>query len=254
VFYATTKLDLSYNKLQGQVPHWLGELVNLDYLDLHDNPDLGGSLPSLTAYIITTYRTKISSVQVRVKPLGHGCKGIMDRLFIVGHVLAGYFDLVTDVLSIIEFGQQGSLYLMGLNIAFLLFNIGVAVGLEEGTWAESWDKKLSIIFQLSQITEAWEILTKGEQTPGFVQGKKVDAVCRSVPSVVLQLYGLLVTLNSLGTTGIFTITLSIVSGITGAAITLGTIAPKSGQGLFSLAFVIHFCYYVCELAVRLISI
>ena len=144
---------------------------------------------------------------------------------------------------------------MGINIAFLLFNIGVAVGLEEGTWVESWDKKLSIILQLSQLTEAWEILTstEGMQTPGFVQGKKVDAIFRSVPSVVLQMYGLLVTLDSLGTTGIFTITLSIVSGITGAAITLGTIAPKSGQGLFSLAFAIHFCYYVCELAVRLIS-
>ena len=98
-----TYLDLSDNKLQGRVPQWLGELVNLKYLDLSGNLGLGGSLPSLTASDIRTGGTKISTaVQVRVKPLGHGCMGIMDRLFIVGHVLAGYFDLVTDVLSIIE--------------------------------------------------------------------------------------------------------------------------------------------------------
>ena len=54
-------------------------------------------------------------------------------------------------------------------------------------------------------------------------------------------------------TGIMTLTISIAAGVTGSAMTLGSLAPKSGDSLFSYACAVHFCYYVCELTVRLLS-
>ena len=101
--------------------------------------------------------------------------------------------------------------------------------------------------------QAVETLSQGRQTESLVRSKKVDAVCRSVPSVVLQLYGLLLTLPSLGARGVLTIGLSVAVGVVGSATTLGSLAPKSGNGLFSYAFMVHWCYFVCELSMRLVS-
>jgi hypothetical protein len=109
------------------------------------------------------------------------------------------------------------------------------------------------VLQVQQAVQAVETLQQGKQTQQFVRGKKVDAVCRSVPSVVLQLYGLLVSLPSLGAKGALTISFSVVCGVVGAALTLGSLAEKAGNSMFSYAFSVHFCYYVCELAMRLVS-
>jgi len=92
------------------------------------------------------------------------------------------------------------------------------------------------------------------QTQSFVRSKKLDAVCRSLPSMVLQLYGLLATLPVQSKRGVALIALSIASGLTGAAMTLGSLAPKSGSSIFSRGFVVHFCYYVCELTMRVVSL
>jgi len=155
---------------------------------------------------------------------------------------------VTDVLYIVQFSTHGQQALMGLNIAFLLFNVCVDVAL-----MPDWRGRLLSVLQLQQAVQAVETLSQGKQTVSFVRSKKVDAVCRSVPSVVLQLYGLLLTLPSLGARGVLTIGLSVAVGVVGSATTLGSLAPKSGSGLFSSAFAVHWCYYVCELSMRLVS-
>jgi len=109
------------------------------------------------------------------------------------------------------------------------------------------------VLQVQQAAQAWETLRKGEQTFSFVRSKKVDAVCRSLPSIVLQLYGLMLTLPTLGASGVTTIGLSVIAGTLGSAMTLGSLAPKSGDGIFSFAFAVHLCYFVCELTARLVS-
>ena len=221
--------------------------MNLKSLDLSYNPDLGGSLPSMTCEI--RYKgTNISSVAIKTKPV----KSILDRLFVVAfvvaHVLMGYADLVTDVLSIVQFQREGNAVLMGLNLAFLLFNLCVDVALIPDARG-----KMLTVLQVQQAVQAYESLESGRQTDEFVRSKNVDAMCRSVPSIVLQLYGLLGTLPTLRATGIMTLTASVAVGVTGSAMTLGSLASKSGNSLFSYAFAVHFCYYVCELTVRLLS-
>lgn len=155
---------------------------------------------------------------------------------------------MTDVLSIAQFYQHGQFTLMGLNIAFLLFNLCLDVALIDGMKG-----KVLAVFQLQQVVEAMESLKKDRQTENFVRSKKVDAVCRSLPSIVLQLYGVLVELPSLGARGLLIIVLSVTLGITGSAMTLGSLAAKAGDKMISWAFVVHFYYYVCELTMRVVS-
>ena len=114
---ALTMLSLSSNQLRGEVPMWLGHLVSLQTLYLNDNPDLGGSLPSLACEIFYE-STKISGIKIKVKLLRHW----WDYLFVAVHALMGYADFVTDVLG-----------LMGLNVAFLVFNVYVDTLLQPDT-------------------------------------------------------------------------------------------------------------------------
>ena len=238
-----TELKLGGNNLQGEVPLWLNRSVNLRALDLSNNADLFGSLPSISCNVIIR-GTKIRNVKIKTKAL----KRWWDYMFVAVHALMGYADLTTDVLSIIQLGQHGQRGLMGLNVAFLLFNVFVDVLLQSDL-----QSRVLAMLQLQQAVQAWETLRSGEQTASFVRSKKVDAVCRSMPSIVLQLYGLLLSLTTLGASGVATIGLSVAVGVGNSAATLGSLAPKSGTSIFSFAFRVHLCYFVCELTARLIS-
>jgi hypothetical protein len=155
--------------------------------------------------------TRISTVSIKVKPLELWWNNPFlspDYWFVATHALTSYADLVTDVLSIVQFSTHGQQALMGLNLAFLLFNVCVDVAL-----MPDWRGRLLSVLQLQQAVQAVETLSQGRQTESFVRSKKVDAVCRSVPSVVLQLYGLLLTLPSLGARGVLTIGLSVAVGV-----------------------------------------
>ena len=164
------------------------------------------------------------------------------------HVLIGYLDVLTDVLSIMQFQKQGNKNLMAANIVFLLFNACVDVTLMPDAWG-----RVLALLQVQQIVQAYKSLYLEMQTESFSLSKKVDAICRSVPSIVLQLYGLLATLPALRSSEGAILVISVVTGVIGSAITLGTMAAKSGLNFFSVGFAVHFCYYVCELTARLLS-
>ena len=165
---ALTGLHLGSNKLQGEVPMWLGRLVNLKDLYLSNNPDLGGSLPSL-ACTVHIEGTKISSVRIKVKPLRHW----WDYLFVAVHALMGYADFVTDVLSIIQLGQHGQQGLMGLNVAFLLFNVCVDTLLQPDT-----PSRVLAVLQLQPAVQAWETLRRRRALCGRRRWTPCAAPCR----------------------------------------------------------------------------
>ena len=238
-----TELHLYENALIGEVPLWLGALIHLETIDLSTNPALGGSLPSLPCPC-SKQNTNISSVNIKIQRV----KTIFEKLFVIIHLLIGYLDLLTDVLSIMQFHKQGNAKLMAANIVFLVFNVCVDVALVPDTV----DKVLAVL-QVQQIVQAFKSMKSMQQTSIFVRSKKVDAICRSVPSIVLQVYGLLATLPALRSSEGFTLILSVVTSVVGSAISLGSLAPKAGFSLLSPRFVVHFCYYVCELTARLLS-
>ena len=240
---ALSWLKLDHNKLQS-LPDELGLLTNCVHLDVS-----GNAITLIPDSVLKLGVRKLDvSDQATVKLRTIPVRDALDQLCVVVHALMGYADLVTDVLAIVQFGQQGQEGLMGLNIIFLLLSLIVDVLLQSDLRGRA-----LVVLHLQQALQAFETIRVGYQTESFVRSKKVDAVCRSVPSIVLQLYGLLLTLPGLDSTGVATISLSIASGVLGSAMTLGSLAPKSGDSVFSRAFAVHFLYFICELIMRLFS-
>ena len=79
-----------------------------------------------------------------------------------------------------------------------------------------------------------------EQTVELLVNKKVDAICRSLPSVILQLYSLLIDLDDYppGSRTYKILIASVALGIFGPALTLAGIHSKTGDTIFSKQFVI----------------
>ena len=253
-----TDLNLSTNDLQGEVPMDLGKLELRKKLNLSYNPSLGGSLPAVASVI--DYRgTNINGVRIKVNRLNLVLKNpyLSPEYYLMAwQTLMGYGDLATDVLSIIQLGLHNQPALMGLNIAFLLLNTGINVLLQQPDKDGKPDThgRIMAALQLQPAVQAWETLRTGVQTQSLVRSSKVDAVCRSMPSIALQLYGLLLTLPTLSVAGVKTIAMSVAMGLMTSAMALGSLAPKSDDGIFSRAFVVHVCYFASELFARLVSI
>jgi hypothetical protein len=191
---------------------------------------------------VSIYNTAISRVTIKTKPLEHW----WDYCFVVAHVLIGYADLVSDILAINALSSEGRRELMGLNIAFLLLNVVVDVSL-----SPSAKDKLLALLQLQPFVQAFETLHAGHSTPNFVRSKKIDAIFRALPSMVLQLFGLLLSLANITTFNFIVLSLSICISIVGSSTTMATLAPKSGNSMFSFRFVVHLLYYVSEVIVRI---
>ena len=97
--------------------------------------------------------------------------------------MLGYADLVTDILVIIE--------LVTINVPIEVLNsFFIVLGIVLGYWnSEQTLKDLLLhVSQLSILVDEMETLKRGEQTPGLVLSKKMDAVVRSMTSVILQLF------------------------------------------------------------------
>ena len=165
------------------------------------------------------------------------------------YILLGYADLVSDILAIRELFAVDRIAVGCLNIAFLVLN--VVLGLLTATSTYS---VFVTIFQLGPLLEGVQTLINGEQTVELVAGKKLDAVARSMPSMVLQLFSLLVSLSTVSSGSYSILVVSIALGALGASSTLASTAPKSGRHLFKRRFLVHIAYYFSELLLRIIII
>jgi hypothetical protein len=204
---------------------------------------------------IDTNGTGISRVEVKTKPLNN----ILDYFFVVSHVVIGYIDLVLDILAIIALSSQQNIPIMIANILFIVLNVSLAIWMSR-------DDVMGIIrtvLQLDQLYQGYMTLYKGHQTHEMIVSKKIDAVTRSMPSMILQLYGLLKSLSSQDSSdnSLFLdsflssnqiLLLSVASSIAGAGFTLASLAPNSGTSIFNKHFVIHYAYYTAEITNRVV--
>jgi hypothetical protein len=246
---ALTELNLSRNQLSGSIPPEIGQLKDLTSLRLYDNEELGGALPVLpSGCIVDVIGTHLSTVTVITKPL----KNSVDYFMIVQYVALGYADFGTDILVIIELI---SLNRIGIAIINLFF---IVLGIVLGYWNSNrtaWDLVLNVT-QLSIFVDGMETLKQGKQTPGLVLGKKMDAIVRSMPSVILQLFSLLIDLEDYpaGTHEYNTFVVSIALGILGASVTLSGLHRKCGNSLLSWQFGVVNLYYFSEILLRCLMI
>jgi hypothetical protein len=165
------------------------------------------------------------------------------------YIVLGYADLVSDIFAIRELFAARRIAVGWLNIIFLVLN--VLLGL---LTARSIQDVLITIFQLGGLVEGVKTLISGEQTTELVAGKKLDAVARSMPSMVLQLFTLLISLSTISDQSYSILVVSIALGALGSATTLASMAPKSGRHLFKSRFLVHIMYYFSELLLRIIII
>jgi len=254
-----TWLDMSNCNLTDDVPDQFMDCINLKHLNLQYNLYLSGNMPSLAhleQYDID--HTDISSVTIKTRALKHW----WDFAFVVIHVFFGYADLLSDFFAIAALSSQRRFELMGLNIAFLILNVLVIVYITRDQTLGIPNQLLSL-FQVLDIVQAYETISQKRLTQNFVKSKKIDSIFRALPSMCLQLFGLL-TLISLGTLtpeNFFTLCLSICFSIFGSSMTMAQLAPLSGSKIFSSKswlsccleprFVVHFWYYVAEIIVRI---
>jgi hypothetical protein len=121
---------------------------------------------------------------------------------------------------------------------------------------------LRTVLQLDQLYQGYMTLYKGHQTHEMIISKKIDAVTRALPSMILQMYGLLRSLSSPDTsdnslldrflTPSQILLLSVASSIVGAGFTLASLSPNSGSSIFNKNFVIHYAYYTVEITNRVV--
>jgi hypothetical protein len=243
--------------LSGPIPSSIGSLSQLKELHLHNNKELSGAFPLMSSKGCNIYTngTGISRVEIKTKPLNN----TLDYFFVVSHVVIGYIDLVLDILAIIALSSQQNIPIMIANILFIVLNVLLAIWMSR-------DDVMGIIrtvLQLDQLYQGYMTLSKGHQTYEMIVSKKIDAVTRSMPSMILQLYGLLKSLSSQDSSdnSLFLdsflssnqiLLLSVASSIAGAGFTLASLAPNSGTSIFNKHFVIHYVYYTAEITNRVV--
>ena len=240
------ELHLTNNELSGSIPQSIGKLAHLKHLNLNGNKQLTGALPSMVSKdcSIDINDTNISRVEIKTKPLRYW----YDHIFMVSHIVLGYIDLIMDVLAIIALSSK-DIPIMIANILFILLGILLRV------WMSGCDtiSIIRIIFQVDMFYQGYKSIVDKQQTHELVVAKKLDAITRSMPSMILQLYGLLKAESS-NSSFLTLLLVSIGSSIIGAACTLASLAPKSGSSIFSGNFIVHYTYYVVELLLRVTNL
>ena len=241
-------IDLKNNLLSGPIPEPVAKLAHLRILDLENNSEMDGSMPAMRSVdcSVKIIGTSINAVTIKTKDLG----GIQDYIGIVIHVLLGYVDLATDILSLYTFYTLNNTDLFALNLAFIIYSLILAV-------ATAWPKPTAMLynlFQISPLIEGIETLRTGHQTDGLQQSKKVDAICRGVPSMLIQLFSILITIEDLTATSLARLFASVIMGLAGASFTLAQLAANSGESMFTRYFLFNFFYYASELTFRVLII
>jgi hypothetical protein len=246
---SATEIYLSYNNLTS-LPEGVKAWTSATYINLRNNSLT--SLPAVPAIAqeceFKVNGTNLQTISIKPKVL----RSKLDYFFVAIDIFMGYFDLVSDILAIIQlFANSDTLALAILNICFVAFHVGLEIYItpERSYWVI-----VSHIFHLHIVSQGVDALRRGEESPVLVVSKKLDAICRSIPSMILQLYSLYLTYSTIDLKGYIIFIVSISCGAMSTAITLSSLNAKSGNRKFSTRFLLLLLYYLAEILMRIITI
>ena len=118
------------------------------------------------------------------------------------------------------------------------------------------ERAYGLFLKLSILVNGYLTWRDRIQTMELLASKKVDTICRSVPSVILQLYSLLIALDEYpaGSRSYQTLVVSVAFGLFGPAWTLAGAHRKTGSTFLSVQFLIVNVYYYGELLLRVLTV
>jgi uncharacterized membrane protein YwzB len=236
-------LNLSNNRFNGSIPLWLNSLQHLSCCDLYENDFSGVIPPGMFGYLKVSGNPKLMMFEVNMKPIESG----FDVLMVVMHIVLGYADFVSDIFAILEMYSQQRIELMTLNVLVLALNVFL-----DSAFVDHWYEVIQSICQIHILLEGIDALEQKHQTHNLLRSKRIDAICRSIPSMLIQAYTLLTVWESLDQKGVAILIISILLGLGGASATLAALDPSSGKTVFSGNFVIFFAWYTMDLMAKVL--
>jgi hypothetical protein len=232
-------LNLSNNKFTGEVPKWLNDCSQLIHCDIRYN-EFSGRCP-----VLVKYRLLADNNPDLVLPF---LNTYFDHFLFILYIVLGYADLISDILAIIEIHAQHRMGLVILNICVLGFKVLVDV-----IYSEAWSERVQTLLQINIITESFHIWTNNIPAIALSRSKHIDAICRSIPSMLIQLYALLTAWESLGNRGVTTLIISICLGLGSSSMTFGTLQPTRGSIFYDGNWLLWCCYYNVALMTKIVS-
>lgn len=174
---------------------------------------------------------------------------VRDVLFIVAHVIAGYADLATDIISIVVFYNQQRLEMMGLIITFLVLHIAFYL-----FYSKDLLDVFLTIFQLKPLYEGYWSIRTWQTTPIYASIKKVDAISRSMPSAAVQLFSIFSAYQSFTVSNLSLVVASVSVSVVGCSITLASSDQGSGTSFYSIKTLIRIPFFLADISTRIATV
>lgn len=175
--------------------------------------------------------------------------------------MVGYVDIIGDIFAVATLLHAHRYSLAGANIGLIVFFMSLCL-LPVRT---PYDFLMTVLL-MRPLLEGIKSVQQGEETPAFAIIKKIDAVSRSIPSAVLQLYTVLISLSNsnfqksnpfsagVGISDEAILLTSVAFSIAGTAMTLASFAPSCGSDIFAPRFFVHYLLFISEGVFRVVTL
>ena len=239
----------------------MSQLKNLKTFYVGYNPDLRGPLPEFN----TDCLVDIDGTQILIgSELLDFSKNVHNRYqntFLVFYVVMGYLDLLFDLLCIVIFSKANSIDLMSLNICFI--GINFVIGIIYTPYFEELGIIKLLFFnalQLHIVTNGLDLIRSGRSPKAleYINFKKIDTIIRCFPSMIIQLYFILLYLSTnsihISEYEYNVLKASVGLGVVSSAASLTSFVDKFNENIISVNTLLYYLYFLAELSLRIIIV
>ena len=238
----------------------MSQLKNLKTFYIGYNSELRGALPELNPDCLID----IDGTQILIGSELDFSKNVHSRYqktFLVFYVAMGYLDLLFDLLCIAIFSRANSIDLMSLNICFI--GINFVIGLVYTPYFEELGIIKLLFFnalQLHIVTNGLDLIRTGRSPKALEYNnfKKIDTIIRCFPSMIIQLYFILLYLSTdsihISEYEYNVLKASVGLGVVSSAASLTSFVDKFNENIISVNTLLYYIYFLAESSLRIIIV